>query len=97
MSDQDVVLALDAMERMLQEGDLAPGTIESWRERFDAAMAAAERGPDWAAIAQRSHLLGQRLNLVLAGVLADREAIRKELGLMAKGGRALRGYKPDRG
>lgn len=97
MSDQDVILALDAMERILQEGDMAAGVLASWRERFDAAMASAERGPGWEAIAQRSHLLGKRLNLALAGVLADRDAIRKKLNLIARGGRALQGYKPDRG
>jgi hypothetical protein len=96
MSDQDVRLALDDMERMLQEGALTAGNLKPWQERFDAAMASAERGPGWAEIAERAHFLGRRVDLALAGVLADRDAIRKEMRLMAVGGRALKGYKPAR-
>ena len=96
MSDQEVRLALDAMERMLQDGVWSAGTLEVWRERFDAAMASAERGPEWAEIANRSRSLSRRLDLALTGVLADRDAIRREMSLMAVGGRALKGYKPSR-
>ena len=94
MSNRDVVLALDAMERMLDAGEVHPPGLEPWQARFDAAMASAERGPDWAAIAQRSHALGRRVDLALAGAMAERDAIRKELHLMARGSRALRGYSP---
>jgi hypothetical protein len=94
MSDREVVLALDAVEHLLHTGDLASGTLAAWQERFDAAMATAERGPGWAMIAQRSHLLGRRMDLALAGVLAERDAIGRELRLLARGGRALKGYKP---
>jgi hypothetical protein len=95
MSNQDVILALDLMERMLHEGDLTASALARWQERFDAAMASAEREPGWAVIAERSHVLGQRLGLTLAGVLADRDAVQRKLRLMAKGGRALKAYKPD--
>ena len=94
MSDQDVIRALDEMERMLHENDLRPRTLGPWQERYDAAKASAERGPGWAAIAQRSKLLARRVDLVLAGVLADRDAVKRELTLLAQGGRALKGYKP---
>jgi len=94
MSDQDVVRALDDMERMLEVRDLSSRTLAAWQERYDAAMASAERGPGWAEIAQRSHLMSRRVDLALVGVLADREAVRKELQLMAMGRRALRGYSP---
>jgi len=94
MSDQDVCRALDAMEQMLQGGTLTAGTLEPWQEQFDAAMRSAERGPGWAEIAERSHLLGRQVDLALAGVLADREAIRQEMRLMAVGGRAIKGYNP---
>jgi len=94
MSDQDVHLALDAMERMLQDGVLTAGTLKLWQERFDAAMASAQRGLGWAEIAERAHSLGRRVDLALAGVLADRDAIRKEMRLMAMGKRALKGYTP---
>ena len=94
MSDQDVCLALDAMERMLQDGILTVGTLKPWQVRFEAAMASAERGPGWAEIAERSHLLGRQVDLALVGVLADREAIQREMRLLALGGRAIKGYKP---
>jgi hypothetical protein len=96
MSNQDVVLALDAMERMLQEGVLTASTLKPWQEQFDAAMASAERGQSWAEITERCHYLGRRVDLVLVGVLADREAIRKALHLMTVGKRALKGYKPPK-
>ena len=96
MSDQDVCLALDAMEQLLQDGDLSAGTLKPWQEQFDAAMASAERGPGWAEIAERSHLLGRRVDLALAGVLADLEAIRREMCLMAIGDRAIKAYQPAR-
>ena len=97
MSDHDVQLALNAMELMLQDGVLTVGNLKPWQERFDAAMASAERGPGWAVIAERSHLLGRRVDLAMAGLLADRDAIRREMSLMALGARALRGYNPGRG
>ncbi len=96
MSDQDVVGALDAMERMLQEGDLTPGRLTPWQAQFDAALASAERGAGWDGIAQRSQLLGRRVDLALAGALADRDAIKRELHLMVQGRRALKDYQPAR-
>jgi len=97
MSNGDVVQALDAMERMLQAHDLTPSTLAPWQVRFDAAVASAERGPGWAEIAQRSRLLGRRVDSELAGALAERDAILKELRLLATGNRALKGYLPGQG
>ena len=94
MSDEDVVQALDDMERMLEVGDMSSCALEAWQKRYDAAMASAERGQSWAEIARRSLLLSRRVDLALVGVLADREAVRKELQLMAMGRRALSGYAP---
>jgi hypothetical protein len=96
MSDQDVVIALDAMERMLQHGEMTGGSLAPWQAQFDAAVASAERGPGWADIAQRSQLLGRRVDLALAGVLADRDLLKKRLHLLAVGGRALKGYSPGK-
>jgi hypothetical protein len=55
MSDQEVIGALDELERMIRESDLDlnGGEIASWRERFDAVVATAERGPGWDDIANR--------------------------------------------
>jgi len=94
MSDQDVVHALESLERMMQAGDLDADTLASWRERFDAAMASAERGPGWAAIADRAHIMGKRLDLAIVELSIRRDAIKEELNLQAVGGRALKGYKP---
>ena len=96
MSDQDVNLALDAMEGMLQDGVLTAANHKPWQERFEAAMGSAERGSGWAEIAERSHLLGRRVDLALAGVLADREAILLEMRQLTLGGRAIKGYQPPR-
>lgn len=95
MSDQEVIRALEAMERMLAEGDLAAEVVGAWVERFEAAKAGAARGPAWAAIVDRCHELGKRVDSSAAGVAAELGAIEHELALQAKGARALRAYKPS--
>lgn len=95
MSDQDVVRALDDMERMLREKDLEGERVAAWREEFEAAKASAEQGADWAAIMARARSLGKQVDAVVAEMERERDAIRRELDLQARGGRALKSYKPS--
>jgi hypothetical protein len=95
MSNRDVVEALDEIERILQEEDLTANTLASWRERFDGAMASAERGPGWVEIADRAHRLGKQADQLISRLSKERDAMKKELGMQAVGSRALKGYKPS--
>ncbi|BDU78824.1 hypothetical protein [Mesoterricola sediminis] len=96
MSDLTVAASLDDLERLLGEvmDDPDPVAVETWHTAFKAALAGAERGPQWPGIAARARELGQRLETRTSQLRALRGAIREELLAQEKGGRALRGYKP---
>lgn len=95
MSDLDLVTLLDAMDQLLRESLPEPEAILAWRERFDAALLTAERGPGWAGIVARAHALAQKLDLTAKDLSEQRDQLRKELNLQAQGARALKGYKPS--
>lgn len=93
MSDQEVVLALDALEQLLQGELLEPEAISAWREGFDLAVHTASRGPDWAGVVTRAHALSKKLDARTGALVEQRELLRKELNLQGQGARALKGYK----
>lgn len=95
MSDLEVVSALDAMEQLLLGDFMEPELIIAWRQRFDAAVATAERGAGWPGIAARARELSGRLDTATKILSAQRDELRKELDLQAQGTRALKGYKPS--
>lgn len=96
MSDREVAEALDALEGLLGEplDRLDGARVGQWHDRFRQAVAAAERGPGWAALVERAHALGQRLDQVLAQALTERESLRRELDAGGQGARALKAYRP---
>ncbi|HWQ07979.1 MAG TPA: hypothetical protein VN436_02690 [Holophaga sp.] len=95
MSDREVVAALEAMERMLQQsGPLESKALAEWRKGFDAAVATAERGPGWAEIAGRAHALAGLLDAAAAGMTVQKNALLRRLNLQATGSRALKAYRP---
>jgi hypothetical protein len=94
MSDLDVIRALDAMERLLQEQDLPLEVLPEWQKTYAAAMASADRGPGWDVIMDRAHALGKRLDQAADTLSVKRDEIKRELDLKALGSRALKGYKP---
>ena len=94
MSDSDVISALDAMERLLQSAPVEPETLAAWQQRFEAALATAERGDGWPDIVARAHGLSGQLDSAANILSRQRDGLRKELGLQAQGVRALKGYRP---
>lgn len=94
MSDTEVVACLDEMEARLHcpSSDWTPEALEGWHQRFHAAVATAERGPDWAEIVERAHSLGGMVTNLAALASSQRDQIRMELDRQALGYRALKGY-----
>jgi hypothetical protein len=95
LSDQELVSALDAMDQLIRDGLVEPEVILQWRQRFDAALATAERGAGWSQIVARAHDLSATLDIAVKTLSDQRDQIRKELDLQAQGARALKGYKPS--
>ncbi len=96
MSDRDLALVLDEMERMLEEQPFPedPDAIEAWRLRFAEAVASADRGPEWECLASRARNLGRKVEHLLVHLNQKRESLRLELDHQAQGSRALRAYRP---
>lgn len=94
MSDLEVAVALGAMEELLRSKPLKAEELRAWRQRYDAAMATAERGKDWSAIEIRIHELPGKLEAAAKDLSGEMEVVRKQLMLQAQGARALKGYRP---
>ncbi|HJV22381.1 MAG TPA: hypothetical protein VJ570_06780 [Holophagaceae bacterium] len=94
MSDLDLVATLEELEGQLAEGAVEGEWLAAWRVRFDAALAGADRGPDWSAIVARCQALAARLDAEAGRLTVERDRLRKEMDLQAHGTRALKGYKP---
>lgn len=93
MSDKGVAEAVEALERELASGQLPDAKfLAEWRERFDAAVLAAERGEGWPSLVERAHALGAQVDRLSLGVAARRDEIRRELEQQVAGNRALKGY-----
>lgn len=97
MSDARVSAALDDLERLLAAlvDAPVPGVVQAWHTAFKEALATAERGSQWPAIAARAKDLNQRLDLAMRNLQAIKGAIRLELQAKEKGHRALMGYRPS--
>ncbi len=94
MSDQEVAQALDALEELLRSKPLRAEMIRAWRQDFDKAMAAAERGKGWSALEARIHELPGKLEAAAQALSVEQEGLRKQMLLQAQGARALKGYRP---
>lgn len=95
MSDADLIPLLEEMEQRLDRGGMEGEEIAEWRARFDAALATAERGPEWPAILLRARALASRFDQEADRLVAAQERLRAEMDLQASGARALKGYKPS--
>ena len=96
MSDREVLAALEAMEQLLLRQDpVESEALAGWRKTFDEAVATAERGPDWAEIVARAHLLAKRVDAATETLSVRRDELRTELNLQSQGIRALQAYKPS--
>lgn len=94
MSDAGLRAAIERMEGWLADPSALPGpeALEGWNREFREAQASAERGPGWAELIARAHALAPRLEARTAILVTEREALRQEMDVQARGDRALKGY-----
>jgi len=97
MSDQDVFRAIEELERYLQVDSsmLDALQLDTLHHRFQEAVATAERGDSWSEVVARAQAVQEALKSRLAGVIGQRDAIRRELEGQVAGQRALNAYKPS--
>lgn len=95
MSDEDVRSALDAVEKLLRGDSIDPENLAAWQRGFEAALSTATRGVEWSDIVARAHALSKQLDAAANLLSAQRDVLRKELGLQSQGARALKGYRPS--
>ena len=95
MSDKDLTHCLDDLQLLLQAAEPEADALALWQEHFDAAVASAERGPEWPAIVQRAHALAARADIAVSTLSAKQNLIREEMNVHRRGARALKAYKPN--
>lgn len=98
MSDQDVSLALDALEALLKRTPEQPDptAVAEWHEAFKRALAQADRGPQWAGLQARGQLLEAKLNQQVLFLKDLQRTVKEELSNQTAGRRALSAYAPGR-
>ena len=98
MSDQDVAQAFDALEELLAKAtkDPDPEAVATWHEAFKAALASAERGPQWSALKARGRVMEVKLNQAVAVLRTLQDAVKREIDTQGAGQRALSAYHPVR-
>jgi hypothetical protein len=98
VSDQDVARAFDALEVLLVRAseDPDPEAVASWHETFKAALATADRGPQWSALKARGRAMEVKLNQTVAVLRTLQEAVKREIDTQGAGRRALSAYNPAR-
>ena len=97
MSDQAVRAAIAQMEAWMADPTWKPDSarLAQWNTDFQAAMAQAEKGQDWAELMDRAHVVGRLLD-VRTGVMEHlRDSIQASLNAKALGSRALKGYRAN--
>jgi hypothetical protein len=84
------------MEAWLAEPAWEPqaDALRDWNAAFTRAKRHAARTGGWPAHADRARALGQRLQGLMEGVQARREALRHQLDAGVRGRRALVAYAP---
>lgn len=94
MTNGQVIALLDQMEAWLEDPTWEPETepLAEWTDRFNAALAAADRGQGWEAVRERCHSIRRRLEQRLKTVMEARDLLRTELESQDRGARALKGY-----
>lgn len=94
MSDARVRAALEQMEAWLQNPGSMPGPegLADWNAELRSAVAEAGRGAGWEDLVQRAQALAPRLEGRVSALALERDEVRREMGVQARGERALKGY-----
>lgn len=94
MSDARVRAALEQMEAWLRDPASMPGPegLADWNRELSEALAEAERGADWNDLVRRAQALAPTLEGRVSALAAERDEVRREMSVQARGERALKGY-----
>ncbi|MGA2080939.1 MAG: hypothetical protein ABSH53_10075 [Holophaga sp.] len=94
MTDLEVLAVLDRLEPLLAVPADLPNdqAVAQWHEAFKQALAGAEHGPRWPEVQARAKVLGVLLSRRVAQLQSAQEALRRSLGRVATGRRALNAY-----
>jgi hypothetical protein len=94
MSTGPLLASITEMEAWVADPSWQPDpeALSRWHAGFHAAMAQAEKGPDWQDLMARAHVVGQQLEALTVGFAKLRDEVKTELDTYERGSRALSGY-----
>jgi hypothetical protein len=95
MSNGKLRASIERMEAWVVDPSWEPDpkAIVRWDADFQAALAQAEKGPDWPDLMARAHSVGHRLEARTVRFAQVRDALRAQLDAQERGNRALKGYR----
>jgi hypothetical protein len=98
VTDLDVSRAFDELEQLLARSaeNPDPEAVAAWHATFKAALASAERGPDWPALKARGRAMEVKLNQTVGVLRGLQDAVKREIDGLGAGRRALSAYNPSR-
>lgn len=92
-ADQAVSQLIQELEDHLHETEIPDSDyVAEWNKKFNAAVAVADRGPEWKKIVERSHAMSVAIQTRVSALTYEYEQMRRELSLQSTGQRALKGY-----
>ena len=94
MSNAGVQAALEEMETWLSDPtwEPEPESLTQWNNRYQKALAQADKAEGWPRLADKAHALGQLLEDRLPPLVQLRNEIKTELKALESGNRAMLGY-----
>ena len=95
MSQGGLSASINQMEAWVADPSWEPDpeALAQWHADFQAALAQAEKGPDWPELMSRAHAAGRLLQIRTTKFAQLRDDLKAELDTYERGDRALRGYK----
>ncbi len=95
MRDEGLRASIEQMEAWVADPTWVPDPerLAQWDVDFQAALARAEKGPDWPDLMARAHAAGRLLEARTAKFAQLRDQMKTELDAQERGSRALMGYR----
>ncbi len=95
MSQGVLLASIEQMEAWVADPAWEPASeaLARWHADFQAALAQAEKGPDWPELLARAHAAGRQLEIRTMKFAKLRDEMKAELNAYERGDRALRGYR----
>lgn len=95
MKDGGLRASIEQMEAWVADPTWEPDPerLAQWDVDFQAALARAEKGPDWPNLMARAHAAGRELEARTVKFAQLRDQMKAELDAQERGNRALMGYR----